>query len=138
MLPPDSDAPVWLRQLTESYKGIRLARGVVGKTSYALMTLLGLWAIIVFRLSTDLVMNLFLGGSGLIATAIFIWWTRSTQLFAERNPAQAILEGAQLLEYKRFEAQAKGNPQIASSPPIKDPSFPVTSILSPDTGKSDE
>jgi hypothetical protein len=44
----------------------------------------------------------------LLAAGVFVWWVRRTHAFAERNPALALLEGSQLVEYQRFVAQPKG------------------------------
>ena len=109
-----SDPTDLIKKLSESYRQIRFGRGVVGKTAHAMIALLAVWLLVVWRWSgswTDA--GLFL--IGLAATAVFIWWTRSTQDFAERNPAQALLEGAELLEYQKFEAEAKGRLSLGES-----------------------
>ena len=103
----DDDAPIWLRQLAGTYRGIKFGRGVVGKTSYAAAALIGVWAIIAFRLSESLVLDGALLFAGALATLFVFWWTTSTQKFAEKNPAQAMLDGGELLEYKKFEVSAK-------------------------------
>src|SRR4051812_39474130 len=41
------------------------------------------------------------------------------QSFAERNPAQAMLEDAEFMEFKRFEAQAKGAPTLGPAPVVE-------------------
>ncbi|MDQ6867902.1 MAG: hypothetical protein M3178_05710 [Pseudomonadota bacterium] len=46
---------------------------------------------------------------GAVVTSLFIWWVRKTQEFAEKNPAQAILDGAEFIEYQKFTAQVKGS-----------------------------
>src|SRR3712207_2125779 len=48
----------------------------------------------------------------LVPTGAAVWWIKNMQNFAERNPAQAMLEGAEFMEFKRFEAQAKGVPSL--------------------------
>lgn len=102
------DTPQWLRRLASTYQGVRFGRGLVGKTSYAVVALIPVWLIIVTRVSSDLMLDGALVGSGAFITVGVLWWTGSTQRFAERNPAQAMLDGGELLEYQRFEAQAKG------------------------------
>jgi hypothetical protein len=69
--------------------------------------LLGVWAIVAWRISPNLIVDGFLIAGGLIATIAVVWWIRSTHDFAERNPTQALLEGAQFVEYKRIEAETK-------------------------------
>ena len=85
--------------------------------------LCGIWAVVVWRLGTDPWANVTLFGAGVVVTGVFVWWVRSTQSFAERNPAQAMLEGAEFLEFRKFEAQAKGV-TLGSSPKLPDPSKP--------------
>ncbi|WP_441227900.1 hypothetical protein AB7813_03725 [Tardiphaga sp. 20_F10_N6_6] len=110
-----------LRKLSEGYRTIRFARGVVGKTGHAAIGLLTVWAIVAWQIGDNLTKNLSLLAVGTLASAVFVWWARSTQKFAEKNPAQALLEGAELLEYQRFEAETKGLSSPNVSPRIPDP-----------------
>lgn len=119
---PIDDPTDVLRGLSESYRSIRLRRGVVGKTGQAMLILLGIWGIIVLQLSDDPLRDKALFIAGLISTGIFWWWTKSTQDFAEKNPAHVLLEGAELLEYKRFETQFKGITSFYDTVYISDPS----------------
>jgi hypothetical protein len=115
------DPGAWIKKLTESYRSVRFPRGVVGKTTQAMLALLGVWVVIVWQLSDNLYRDIGLILAGLVATGVFVWWTNSSQRFAERNPAQAMLDGAEFLEYHKFEAQAKGLPPATQSPRISDP-----------------
>jgi hypothetical protein len=72
---------------------------------------------------------------GVIATCILIWWVRRTHQFAKDNPAQAMLEGAQFVEYKRFEAQIKGFNSLPNTPKITDPSRPFAPDSPSDEGE---
>lgn len=66
---------------------------------------------------------------GLAATAFSIWWTKASQAFAERNPAQAMLDGADFIEYRRLEMQAKGVADGSSMAPVEiAPSLPPSSL----------
>lgn len=108
---PPSDPSEILRKVAESGMGVRFGRGVVAKTGYAVVGVLVIWLGVALKIGASTVQNCFLVGCGLIATALVIWWIRSTQQFAERNPAQAILEGAEFLEYKKLETTSKfGSP----------------------------
>lgn len=105
----DSNDPVEIvRRLAESFRQIKFGSGIVGKTSYLTLAVVGVWALVIWRLSGDLVLDAFLVGTAGIATAIYVWWMRRTHAFAERNPGLALLEGAHLLEYQRFVAHTKG------------------------------
>jgi hypothetical protein len=84
-----------------------------------MLAVLTIWLMIAWRWSGNLSADVGLGIVGLAATAAFIWWVRSTQKFAQENPAQALMEGAELLEYQKFEAQAKGMPPFRESPVIE-------------------
>jgi hypothetical protein len=119
----------WIKRLTETYRGIRFAKGVVGKTGYAMIAVCGIWGIIVWRLGNELAANLALLGAGVLITGVFIWWVKSTQGFAERNPAQAMLDGAEFLEYRKFEAQAKGVNLPKDVPKLPDPTRPPPPLI---------
>jgi hypothetical protein len=102
-----------IRKVTEAGMGVRFGRGVVAKTGYVMGGLLAIWLAVVWKLSASLILNCFLVGAALIASALVLWWIRGTQKFAERNPAQAMLDGAEFLEYRKFEAQVKGDLNLA-------------------------
>ena len=96
------------KKLSESFREVKFGQGIVGKTSYSLLAVIGLWAIVLVRLSENWWLNLALFGAAVLATILYWRWLVSTQQFAKENPSLALLEGAQLLEYKKFEAEAKG------------------------------
>lgn len=99
-----------VQKLGETYRGVKFGRGVVGKTTYATVGIIALWAAIILRLSNDHFVNLALFGGGLIPTLFYWWWVRKTHDFATKNPGLAILEGAELIEYQKWEAEVKGLP----------------------------
>ncbi len=108
-----------LRSILEAGRNVRLGRGLVAKTGHAAVLNLAVWGVIAWRWTDSLVVDaglLLIGGA---ATAFTVWWTNSTQRFAERNPAQAMLEGAEFLEYRRMEVQAKGLPPVPNQPLIE-------------------
>ena len=74
------------------------------------MALMAVWAIVLWKLSPDLVMNLFLFAGGLTATGIYRWWITKTHEFAESHPDLALLEGAEFIEYHKWEAEINGLP----------------------------
>jgi hypothetical protein len=127
-----SDPFEQLRALAESGRRIKLAPGVVGKTSQVLLGLLAIWAVILWRLSPG---EPWFSGAlllvGAVLTGLFYVWSGQMQTFAKENPALALMEGADITEYKRFEAQAKGNVAIALTPPVADPDQPVVAIDPP-------
>jgi uncharacterized SAM-binding protein YcdF (DUF218 family) len=62
--------------------------------------------------------------SGVVATLYAGWFVKTTQEYARRNPAQAILEGAELLEWQRMATQAKGGLPSVDDRALKDASIP--------------
>jgi hypothetical protein len=113
----NGDPTRWLRELTERFGHIKFPSGVIGKSTYLTIALLILWAIIAVKLPTNSE-GWFspLLAVGLIATAVVVWLVRSNQRFAERNPGQAMLDGAEFLDYYKFEVQAKGVAHVPASP----------------------
>ena len=107
----DSDFPdpnKLVARAIEAGRNIRFGRGVGGRTAHAMIALIGVWAMVVWKLGPDPLTDAAAIGAGLVISAIVVWWTGSSQKFAERNPGLAVLDGAEFLEYKRFEAATKG------------------------------
>jgi hypothetical protein len=68
-----------------------------------------IWAIVLFRLSgTEVYLDISLIGGAVVATLIATRWCRQSREFAVANPALALMEGADITEYQKFEAQMKG------------------------------
>lgn len=125
-MPNGNQDPLELaKKLSESFREVKFGPGVVGKTTYATLSVLGLWGIVLFRLSGDWWLNLALLTAGIAGSGLYWWWVSSTQKFATENPSLALLDGAQLLEYQRFEAQIKGQLGGTASPRIVDPRVPL-------------
>ena len=120
--PPDVEGA--LRSILESGRNIKFGSGVSGKTGRMMYLVLGLWIFILARLGENLPLDAIFIGVGILASSLAAWWMRSTQKFAERNPAQAVLDGAEFIEYKRFEAQTKGLLPNGHSQLVEDPKTP--------------
>lgn len=103
----DQDPMNVLSKLSEAYQGVKFGSGVVGKTSYLTIGIISLWFMVVWRISSDWIMNLFLFVSALIASGLYIWWVLRTQKYARENPGLAMLEGAQFIEYQKWAAGIK-------------------------------
>lgn len=130
---PNNDPFEILKKLGESYRQIRFGRGVVGKTSHSTLAVIGAWALVLFRLSENVWLDVALIACGVVVTCINIWWVRGTQKFARENPGLALMEGAELLEYQKFEAYAKGvPPPRESSLAIPNPDSAPAIGLDPD------
>lgn len=98
--PSVDDALSWLA----SSKGFKLGRGVVGKTGQVVLGLMVLWGMLIIKMTENLYFDAALAAVGLLITLFVVWFVRSTQSFAEANPAQALLEGAEIVAYKQIEA----------------------------------
>lgn len=120
------DPAAYLKQLAGSFQRIKLGSGVVGKSSYAMFALICAWIVIFLKMSDSLIQNVFLAGGGLTLTAVYCWWTNRTQKFAEKHPSMALLEGAQFIEFKKWEAEIKGLPKLSSKVIPKPPAIDVT------------
>lgn len=106
-----------LASAIESSRSVKFGKGIVSKTSVvagiAMMVLLA----VAWRWNGTLSENLGLLVVASAALAFAVWYIRSTQSFAEKNPALALLDGAELLEWQRMETAAKGLPPAVDDPP---------------------
>ncbi len=121
-----------LKGLAESGRRIRLAPGVVGKTSHTFLGLLALWGIVLWKLTpSEPWFSAALIGVGLVMTWVFHRWSQQMQQFAKENPDLALMEGADITEYKKFEARIKGRKKIEPSPLTADRDPPPAIALDP-------
>lgn len=67
--------------------------------------------------------------AGALATYVFSTWSKRMEDFAKENPALALMEGADITEYKKFEAQSKGQLRLPQSAPSADPEKPVITAI---------
>jgi hypothetical protein len=82
---------------------IRLAQGVVGKSSYvAGAALLTLAVIAVGLRGTDLLFYL-----GCFVLVIFVLYFLGVMWFAHKHPGESLLEGAELIQWRQIEMAAK-------------------------------
>lgn len=96
-----------LNRLIASSRNVRLGKGVIGKTAQVATAAILVWGVIAWRWSENLIADAGLFAVGVVMTIFANWFIRASQSFAKQNPAQAILEGADFLEYKRLEVQQK-------------------------------
>jgi hypothetical protein len=98
---------------TETLEGIRLARGVMGKTSYvAGVALLVLGAIAWHGGSDSLILSL-------LTVALFAIYYFGSLWFAHKHPGEALLEGAELIQWRQMEMAAKDLPLPPPQPSIE-------------------
>lgn len=91
----------------------------MSKTSYVIALPLVVWLAVAWRWDGPIGDNVGLLIAGFVSTLLGFWYVKETQNFAERNPAQALLDGAELLEWHRMETAAKGLPPSDDQPLIE-------------------
>jgi hypothetical protein len=94
--------PLWL--MKEIGGVLKLGSGLLGKSAIALSIWEGIILIAVVRLQSDwaIMSAIALGGIG-----FFVWYFPVIS-FAKKNPAEALLEGAEWSGFQRYRAEAKG------------------------------
>jgi hypothetical protein len=129
----DFDPISWLKRLTEAGTRVRLAPGVIGKSSIIDIGVVVLWGIVLTRFSptTPWWYNVGLVGVAFFATLVAQRETKHMRDFAEKNPALALMEGADITEYKKFEAQSKGLLPGEKLPTLVGPTSQVTDVVVP-------
>ena len=92
---------------------MKLPGGIVGKTCYVLMAVCGTLAAIVAAIRTEAV------GYAAIATLliIVIWGLRRLFQFADANPDVAMMEGAEIIAFRRMQFAQKGVGTLPDSTP---------------------
>lgn len=101
---------------SEGVDRVRLAQGVVGKTTYALAGTLGVLAVAAFGARDNTWAVLGIVGCAILAFCVYfagVLW------FSATHPGLALLEGAELLRWRQMDVSAKG---LAGLVP---PSLPV-------------
>lgn len=114
---------------TEAYEKIKFPQGVVGKTSLIVAMGLVVLAIIAMRTTSQYLLVLLF----IAVVVLVVWHCIRTREFAEKNPALALTEGAELLAYRKIELGAKdfSNPpqQILTDNPSDKPLLTQQDIL---------
>lgn len=101
----------------ESFDRIRLARGVVGKASYAAAA--AILALAAVALQTS---NIIILGAVIAAVVIlFLAYLFGVLWFAARNPGVALLEGAELIQWRQMDVGMKGETSLPTGPNIEPP-----------------
>ena len=111
---------------TESLDKIRLGPGVVGRSATVAVVALLVLGVAAYKTSNDYILVGITGGALLLFAAFFRW----SMKYAAKNPAAALLEGAELVAWRKQELAAKSIPQPPVTPAIPDPKAPVSTNLS--------
>ncbi len=101
----------------ESLDRIRLAHGVVGKSSYvAVFSILAL-AVVAYNLRDPT----YLIVVACLLLVLFGSYFAGVLWFAHANPGTALLEGAELIKWRQLDMGIKGEPHITPQPNISPP-----------------
>lgn len=98
---------------------IRLAHGVVGKASVVAGIALLVLGGIAWRIDAGLLLVM----AGAVLLAFFVYLV-AILWFAHRHPEQALLEGAEIIQYRQQEMVGKGVTTLPNSPPTPEPQLP--------------
>lgn len=111
---------------TNNLSKIKFGVGVVGKCSNLGIALLILLLLVIYKLENELAI-LF---TVVVAIGTTIYFVKNLLSFAEKNPEISVLEGAELVAYKKVELKLKGNDSLfTESPSINDPHKVEVAIL---------
>lgn len=107
----------------ESGDHIRLKGGIVGKTTYAIVALMGVLAVLAWKANPSDVMSIVWAGA-----SIFVLYFIGVLVFGFINPGAALLEGAELVRWRKIDLEAKSIPHPPSTQVIPDPKHPLNSV----------
>lgn len=110
---------------SKSIDRVRLSRGVVGRTTYAIVAFLAVMAVAFSRASPEWVIWL-----ALLTAIVFVIYFVGVLLFARRYPGVALLEGAELLRWEQTQLAAKGIGPLPPQPPLPAP-IPIDALPAP-------
>jgi hypothetical protein len=102
-----------------AFQSIRLPRGLVGKASYvAALALIGL-AIIAWGLKDPALLI----AIGCLIVLLFALYFAGVLWFANKHPGVALLEGAELIQWRQLEIAASDVPTIRDASPKEPPTL---------------
>ena len=106
----------WENVATTVAEKIRFGPGVVGKATVGLVATFVVLAVVAWSLASVaglLVLPLLF--IAILAVGTFAWFFRRVMAYAEKNPAQALLEGIELVRWQETALAAKGLPAARES-----------------------
>jgi hypothetical protein len=106
----------------EGMARLRLGRGVVGNTTYALYAAVAAAVGITWALDNSPGMAL-LADAGIGVT--YLIYLFGTYIFAHSHPDLAMLGDSEWLAYRQSEMASKDQPNLPALPPTSDPSRPI-------------
>jgi hypothetical protein len=108
-----------------SFQRIRLGRGAAGKATNIMLGVCAVFGVIAVALGGNVTALMILAAMLMVLALIVIWGVLD---FARANPAQALLEGADLVKWREIDMAAKNIPALPPGPSGPDPQNPVVQI----------
>ena len=100
--------------------GVRLGRGVVGRSTHAIIVFLVLLGIVAIRIPVGWL--LWVVGAGLMA---FITYFGGVLWYGHQHTGASLLEGSELLHWQKMEMATKSIGVLPDTPVIQDPALPM-------------
>jgi len=110
--------------LTGNYRRVTLGKGVVGKSTSGFIGLCGVFGLVAIGLIIA-GQPLYLLALALLIALVYLYYQYSIVGFATKNPASALLEGADFVKWHQNEIAAKDFKVIPNEPLIVDPQNPI-------------
>ena len=101
-------------------QGVRLGRGVVGRSTQALIVFLTVLGIVAFRIPVEWLF--WVTGAGFLAFLVYfigVLW------YGHVHTGASLLEGSELLHWQQLEMATKSGGPLPSAPAIHNPARPV-------------
>ena len=115
-MPPESDILSRLGISSKTLDRVRLARGVVGNTTYAIVAAFLAIAAVAWTFRDQPLIAL---GFICIVAFLALVYLIGTWIFAHKHPDVALLGGAELLKWRQMEMAAKGMPLLPEAPNVE-------------------
>ena len=96
----------------EQLDRIKLGRGVVGKSSYVAAAAFLVLAVAAVRITGSTLFAILI----VAAVLLFLIYFIGTLWFAAKNPGLALLEGAELIQWRQMDMGAKGVTSLPTGP----------------------
>ena len=110
--------------LTGNYRQVTLGKGVVGKSTSGFISLCGVFGLVAVGLIIAKE-PLYLMALAVLGVVAYFYYQHSVLDFAKKNPASALLEGADFVKWHQHETAAKDLKVIPNSPMVSDPQNPI-------------
>jgi hypothetical protein len=92
---------------SSAFDRIRFSRGIIGKASYVAVAAMLALGIVAYNLREPMLLL----AIGLLIVFLFVAFFVGTLWFANKHPGPALLEGAELIQWRQMETTASNPPE---------------------------